>query len=80
MFLFPSFFLGLAGDGQRSGRKVLRRGLIGQRLVEYYPKDLSAADPFMLSLKAEKAKLKLDRLKRRGKGPPKKGSGKRSKK
>jgi hypothetical protein len=138
--LFPS-----AGNGLRSGRKVLRRALAGKKLLEWYPPDPIKADPLMLDLKAEKwvalgwrcqgmslalyvrrrwsgsavvvscqlmgragletftltvgvqpipvcnvsnttpqppfihsAKLKLDRLRRRGKAPPKKGAGKRA--
>ncbi|EFN51343.1 hypothetical protein CHLNCDRAFT_55205 [Chlorella variabilis] len=66
------------GNGLRSGRKVLRRPLLGQKLVDYYPPDPIKADPLMLNLKAENAKLKLDRLRRRGKAPPKKGAGKRA--
>jgi small subunit ribosomal protein S33 len=66
------------GDGLRSGRKVLRAPLLGEKLAAYYPEDIVKADPLMISIKAEKAKLKLDRLKRRGKAPPKKGAGKRA--
>ncbi|KAI3439130.1 hypothetical protein D9Q98_001538 [Chlorella vulgaris] len=66
------------GNGLRSGRKVLRRALVGPRLVAYYPPDPLKSDPLMLNIKAESAKLKLDRLRRRGKAPPKKGAGKRS--
>lgn len=66
------------GNGLRSGRKVLRKKLMSAKLLEYYPTSISKQDPFMLDLKAERAKLKLDRLKRRGKAPPKKGAGKRS--
>lgn len=122
-----------AGNGLRSGRKVLRQALAGKKLLEWYPSDPIKADPLMLDLKAEKcvalglavgragivcfllacargrkrvgrggwastailtcfcpthatpaplcppsAKLKLDRLRRRGKAPPKKGAGKRA--
>ncbi|KAG7668029.1 hypothetical protein Ndes2526B_g01547 [Nannochloris sp. 'desiccata'] len=66
------------GDGLRSGRKVLRAPLLGEKLAAYYPDDIVKSDPLMISIKAEKAKLKLDRLKRRGKAPPKKGAGKRA--
>jgi small subunit ribosomal protein S33 len=68
------------GDGLRSGRKVLRAPLLGPKLAAYYPEDIVKSDPLMISIKAEKAKLKLDRLKRRGKAPPKKGAGKRASK
>lgn len=66
------------GNGLRSGRKVLRAPLLGEKLAAYYPEDILKSDPLMISIKAEKAKLKLDRLKRRGKAPPKKGAGKRA--
>ncbi len=66
------------GDGLRSGRKVVRAPLLGARLAAYYPDDIIKSDPLMINLKAERAKLKLDRLKRRGKAPPKKGAGKRA--
>ena len=42
-----------AGNGLRSGRKVLRKALVGQKLVDYYPPDPIKADPLMLNLKAE---------------------------
>lgn len=66
------------GNGLRSGRKVLRRPLLGAKLAAWYPPDPIKHDPLMLNLKAEAAKLKLDRLRRRGKAPPKKGAGKRA--
>jgi len=66
------------GNGLRSGRKVLRAPLLGEKLAAYYPEDIIKSDPLMINIKAEKAKLKLDRLKRRGKAPPKKGAGKRA--
>ncbi|KAI7839660.1 hypothetical protein COHA_006469 [Chlorella ohadii] len=66
------------GNGLRSGRKVLRKALVGERLMAWYPPDPIKHDPLMLSVKAENAKLKLDRLRRRGKAPPKKGAGKRA--
>ena len=68
------------GNGLRSGRKVLRAPLLGEKLAAYYPEDILKSDPLMISIKAEKAKLKLDRLRRRGKAPPKKGAGKRASK
>jgi hypothetical protein len=42
------------GNGLRSGRKVLRTQLLGDKIVAYYPEDPRAKDPLMLSLKAEK--------------------------
>ncbi|KAI8110004.1 hypothetical protein M9434_001280 [Picochlorum sp. BPE23] len=66
------------GDGLRSGRKILAKPLIGDQVASYYPEDWFAGDPLLLDVEAERAKHKLDRLKRRGKAPPKKGAGKRS--
>ena len=43
-----------AGNGLRSGRKVLQRALVGARVAAYYPVDPIKADPLMLSIKAEK--------------------------
>eukprot|EP00890_Picochlorum_soloecismus_P004856 jgi/Picsp_1/5371/NSC_02732-R1_protein len=66
------------GDGLRSGRKVLARKLVGPKMVAYYPEDVFRNDPLLANLEAERAKHKLERLRRRGKAPPKKGSGKRA--
>ena len=60
------------------GRKVLRRSLIGARVASYYPEAWFAGDPLLVDVDAERKKAKLQRLSRRGKAPPKKGSGKRS--
>ena len=70
----------------RTGRKVLRKKLIGRKLMAWYPtgdkgiakmhKELGL-DPYRTA-EQERRALKLDKLKRRGKGPPKKGEGKRS--
>lgn len=43
-----------AGNGMRSGRKVLRKALVGERLMAWYPPDPTKHDPLMLSIKAEK--------------------------
>lgn len=43
-----------AGNGERSGRKLLRRKLLGETVVAWYPQDIVKADPFMLDIKAEK--------------------------
>uniref|UniRef100_A0A6T7VLC2 Small ribosomal subunit protein mS33 n=1 Tax=Pyramimonas obovata TaxID=1411642 RepID=A0A6T7VLC2_9CHLO len=66
------------GDGFPSGRKLLRRGLIGDKVASYYPKSLEAVDPMFEDPSIQYWKLKQERMKRRGKGPPKKGQGKRS--
>ena len=33
------------GNGLRSGRKVLRKKLIGDKVARYYPEEISKADP-----------------------------------
>jgi small subunit ribosomal protein S33 len=66
------------GDGLRSGRKVLRRPLVGAKLASYYPPLYFAGDPLLVDVDAERKKAKLQRLSRRGKAPPRKGAGKRS--
>lgn len=42
------------GNGLRSGRKALRKALVGAKIAAYYPEDPVKADPLMLSIKAEK--------------------------
>jgi len=64
--------------GVRSGRKLLRKKLIGPALVAWYPRSaesLTKLDPSFRTEKQRRRALKLDKLKRRGKGPPKKGEG-----
>ena len=65
---------------QRSIRKLLNAPLKGEAMARWYPPELihnvhGYQDPFVLRRQAQ-----LSRLRRRGKGPPKKGQGKRSKK
>lgn len=43
-----------AGNGLPSGRKILRRKLIGQKIVDWYPEDIERKDPYMLNLEAER--------------------------
>ena len=43
-----------AGNGLRSGRKVLRRKLVGPTLVGWYPQDMTKTDPLLLNLDAER--------------------------
>ena len=45
---------GFAGNGLPSGRKILRRKLIGQKIVDWYPEDIERKDPYMLNLEAER--------------------------
>jgi len=68
------------GNGLPSGRKILRKPLVGEALVEYYPTAVAAKDPLFVDLADARRKVKLERMKRRGKGPPKKGEGKRASK
>uniref|UniRef100_A0A061RNP6 Small ribosomal subunit protein mS33 n=2 Tax=Tetraselmis sp. GSL018 TaxID=582737 RepID=A0A061RNP6_9CHLO len=68
------------GDGKRSGRKVLRKALVAERIADWYMPLETKADPIFADPKNEQKKQKLATLRRRGKGPPPKGQGKRSKK
>ena len=70
------------GPGQRSGRKILERKLRGPMYVNWYPEPAAKnlENEFRLTEIQERRKEKLERLKLAGKGPPKKGSGKRAKK
>ncbi|KMT13967.1 hypothetical protein BVRB_4g078000 [Beta vulgaris subsp. vulgaris] len=65
---------------QRSAHKVLRKKLIGEKVAEWYPYDIKHDDPVVMAQKEEERLSKLEMLKRRGKGPPKKGHGKRASK
>ena len=65
----------------RTGNKLLRRKPVGPMAVNYYLKDLTKsfkrmAPDFETELN-ERRKYALDVRQRRGKGPPKKGQGKR---
>ncbi|KAK9831645.1 hypothetical protein WJX74_004119 [Apatococcus lobatus] len=66
------------GNGLQSGRKLLRKKLVGEKIASYYPVPLSKGDPLFVNLDAERRKIKLEKLRRRGKAPPKKGEGKRA--
>ena len=68
------------GDGRRSGRKMLRKKLIGEKVDNYYMEPISKIDPLFDDPVLKRRKIKLERMKRRGKSAPKKGEGKRSKK
>lgn len=64
--------------GQRSPHKILRKKLKGDQVAQWYPDDICKDDPMIIA-RSEKERLeKLQMLKRRGKGPPKKGHGKRA--
>lgn len=66
------------GNGERSAHKVLRRKLIGDKIVSWYPTPIQNQDPMFEDPNIKRRQLKNERLKRRGKGPPKKGHGKRA--
>lgn len=42
------------GNGQRSGAKVLRKKLLGDKIASYYPTPISKFDPMFVSLRAER--------------------------
>lgn len=69
------------GPGHRSGAKILRRPLKGPLYMEWYPPPASAYknNEFPLTEKQERWRAKLRLLRAAGKGPPKKGEGKRKK-
>ena len=65
----------------RTGNKILRRCLKGPKVVDWWHKPISAFDNKLTDyneLRLEDRNTKLDKLRRRGKAPPKKGHGKRS--
>ncbi|XP_057776548.1 uncharacterized protein LOC130995321 [Salvia miltiorrhiza] len=66
--------------GQRSPHKVLRKKLIGDKVAAWYPYDINRDDPSVMHAQEQVRLNRLEMLKRRQKGPPKKGQGKRAKK
>ncbi|XP_011080148.1 uncharacterized protein LOC105163487 [Sesamum indicum] len=66
--------------GQRSPHKILRKKLIGDKVAAWYPYDINKDDPLVMARREQERLNRLEMLKRRGKGPPKKGQGKRAKK
>ncbi|KAL6970844.1 hypothetical protein U1Q18_030527 [Sarracenia purpurea var. burkii] len=64
--------------GQRSPHKILRKKLIGEKVAQWYPHDIMKDDPRVMARQEQERLSKLEMLKRRGKGPPKKGQGKRA--
>lgn len=70
-----------AMPGERSARKLLRRPLKGPLYVSWYPKRLETYEwnEFKLTEQQVRRQAKLRQLRTSGKGPPKKGAGKRSK-
>ncbi|KAK9267805.1 hypothetical protein L1049_010241 [Liquidambar formosana] len=64
--------------GQRSPHKILRKKLIGEKVAQWYPYDIKKDDPLVMARQEQERLSKLEMLKRRGKGAPKKGQGKRA--
>ncbi|XP_076882775.1 small ribosomal subunit protein mS33-like [Bidens hawaiensis] len=64
--------------GQRSAHKILRKKFIGEKIASWYPDDVLKEDPAIVQRKEQERLSKLEMLKRRGKGPPKKGHGKKA--
>ncbi|KAJ8630937.1 hypothetical protein MRB53_024260 [Persea americana] len=64
--------------GQRSPHKILRKKLIGEKVAQWYPYDIKKDDPLVMARQEHERLSKLEMLKRRGKGPPKKGQGRRA--
>ncbi|KAL5725517.1 hypothetical protein ACHQM5_008654 [Ranunculus cassubicifolius] len=64
--------------GQRSAHKLLRKKLIGEKVAAWYPHDIMKDDPLIQARQQQERLSKLEMLKRRGKGPPKKGQGRRA--
>ena len=42
------------GNGLQSGRKLLRKKLVGEKIASYYPVPLSKGDPLFVNLDAER--------------------------
>ncbi|KAK3432505.1 28S ribosomal protein S33, mitochondrial [Eucalyptus grandis] len=64
--------------GQRSPHKLLRQKLFGEKVAQWYPYDIKKDDPLVMARQEQDRLSKLEMLKRRGKGPPKKGQGRRA--
>ena len=69
------------GPNHRSGEKLLKKPLKGKLYTSWYPPDIRKVpgNPVRLSEKQLRWREKLKILRASGKGPPKKGEGKRSK-
>nr|XP_043608941.1 uncharacterized protein LOC122580854 [Erigeron canadensis]XP_043608942.1 uncharacterized protein LOC122580854 [Erigeron canadensis] len=64
--------------GQRSAHKILRKKFVGEKVVSWYQQDILKEDPAVVARKESERLSKVEMLKRRGKGAPKKGHGKRA--
>ncbi|KAG8084694.1 hypothetical protein GUJ93_ZPchr0010g9730 [Zizania palustris] len=65
-------------SGKRSATKLLRKKLVGEHLAQWYPYDIKRDDPLVMAREEKERLAKLEMRKRRGKGPPKKGQGRRA--
>lgn len=81
--LTQEIFNQLPNKGIRTGAKILKKRWTGELEARYYPESITKiarkVSPGYVTAQEERRLLKLDTLRRRGKGPPKKGSGKRKK-
>ncbi|KAK7292652.1 hypothetical protein RJT34_15503 [Clitoria ternatea] len=66
--------------GKKSPHKHLRMKLFGEKVAQWYPYDIKKDDPLVMARQEQERLSKLEMLKRRGKGPPKKGQGRRASK
>ncbi|GMH53485.1 hypothetical protein TrLO_g188 [Triparma laevis f. longispina] len=66
----------------RSGAKILQRKMKGEMLARYYPEPIEPyirkQFPGYMTDVEERRQKKLETMRRRGKGPPPKGQGKRA--
>ncbi|KAL3785368.1 hypothetical protein HJC23_011051 [Cyclotella cryptica] len=73
----------LPNRNARSGAQILKRPLVGAYHARWYMEPIEpfarATNPLYTSELQERRTAKLQKLRQRGKGPPKKGAGKRSK-
>ncbi|CAJ1950089.1 unnamed protein product [Sphenostylis stenocarpa] len=65
-------------SGKKSPHKILRMKLFGEKVAQWYPHDIKKDDPLVMARQEQERLSKLEMLKRRGKGPPKKGQGRRA--
>ncbi|KAF0925650.1 hypothetical protein E2562_017225 [Oryza meyeriana var. granulata] len=49
--------------------------MVGEQVAQWYPYDIKRDDPLVMAREEKERLSKLEMLKRRGKGPPKKGQG-----
>ncbi|KAF6136632.1 hypothetical protein GIB67_016088 [Kingdonia uniflora] len=66
--------------GERSPHKILRKKLIGDKVLQWYPHDIKKDNPLIMARQEQERLAKNQTRKRRGKGPPKKGQGRQAQK